>query len=166
MIPEWHARLIHHNKLTWRITMNRTSQRTESRHIKTFIVCLFSQSDCIARISYTDGKVQGWILLPNLRCQFLTGVSLPIYLLSWVNRHFVVSLCLQARLNSSRLFCKFFALRWPVLNYMFIGEWRSSKTSSSHTSKFIWKKISRFSFLLHSLNSYTSRCRVLMFLMA
>ncbi|XP_031391042.1 glutaminyl-peptide cyclotransferase [Punica granatum] len=25
------------------------------------------QSDCIARISYTEGKVLGWILLPNLR---------------------------------------------------------------------------------------------------
>lgn len=31
------------------------------------------QSDCIARISYKDGKVIGWILLPNLRQGLLTA---------------------------------------------------------------------------------------------
>lgn len=43
--------------------------KTIASHLLVYPLCLV-QSDCIARISYNDGKVIGWILLQNLRCQF------------------------------------------------------------------------------------------------
>lgn len=42
--------------------------------ITLFLVFVFVQSDCIARISYEDGNVLGWVLLPNLRSWLLPCV--------------------------------------------------------------------------------------------
>lgn len=46
--------------------------KTMASYLLDYPLCIV-QSDCIARISYKDGKVIGWILLPNLREGLLTA---------------------------------------------------------------------------------------------